>query len=155
MEIKNRPNYIYSWNICPTIKCNLLDLHLPSRISECFQDNTFHQSNHFHLKIFINSGLNFLLLLYNYIINFLRMDEKKFQFSSVAQSCPTLCDPMDCSPPESSVHGILQARIPEQVAMSSSRGSSRPRDQTHISCVSCIGRWILYHQYHPGSPGLL
>ena len=108
MEIKNRPNYIYSWNICPTIKCNLLDLHLPSRISECFQDNTFHQSNHFHLKIFINSGLNFLLLLYNYIINFLRMDEKKFQFSSVAQSCPTLCDPMNRSTPGLAVHHQLQ-----------------------------------------------
>ena len=47
---------------------------------------------------------------------------------SVAQSCLTLCNPMDCSPPGSSVHGILQARIPEWVAMPSSRGSSRPED---------------------------
>ena len=61
------------------------------------------------------------------------------------QSCPILCDPMDCSPPGSSVHGIFQARILEWVAISSSRGSSRPRDQTHVSCVSCIGRWVLYH----------
>ena len=45
-----------------------------------------------------------------------------------AQSCPTLCDPMDYSPPGSSVHGILQARILEWVAISSSRGSSQPRD---------------------------
>ena len=44
------------------------------------------------------------------------------------QSCPTLCDPMDCSPPGSSVRGILQARILEWVAMPSSRGSSQPRD---------------------------
>ena len=44
----------------------------------------------------------------------------------------------------SSVHGILQAKILEWVAISSSRGSSWPRDQTHVSCVSCIGRWILY-----------
>ena len=44
------------------------------------------------------------------------------------QSCPTLCDPMDCSLPGSSVHGILQARILEWVAMPSSRGSSQPRD---------------------------
>ena len=44
------------------------------------------------------------------------------------QSCPTLCDLMDCNPPGSSVHGILQARILESVAMPSSRGSSRPRD---------------------------
>ena len=49
------------------------------------------------------------------------------------QSCPILCDPRDCSPPGSSVHGILQARILEWVAMPSSRGSSQPRDQTHVS----------------------
>ena len=62
-----------------------------------------------------------------------------------AQLCPILCDPMDCSPQGSSVHGIFQARILECVAISSSRGSSQPRDQTHISCVSCIGRQIIYH----------
>ena len=49
---------------------------------------------------------------------------------------------MDCSPPGSSIHGIFQSRILEWVAISSSRGSSRPRDWT---CVSCTGRWILYH----------
>ena len=48
--------------------------------------------------------------------------------SEVAQSCPTLCDPMDCSPPGSSIHGILQVRILEWVAISFSRGPSRPRD---------------------------
>ena len=47
--------------------------------------------------------------------------------------CPTLCDPMDCGPPGSSVHGILQARILQWAAMPSSRGSSRPRDRTHVS----------------------
>ena len=51
------------------------------------------------------------------------------------QSCPTLCNPMDYSPPGSSVHGILQARIWEWVAMPSSRGSSRPKDWTHILCL--------------------
>ena len=59
-----------------------------------------------------------------------------------AQSCSPLCDPMDCSPPGSSVHGIFQARILEWLAISSSRGSSRLRDRTH---VSCIGRQVLYH----------
>jgi len=53
---------------------------------------------------------------------------------SVIQSCPTLWDPMDCSPPGSSVHGILQTRILEWVAISSSRGSSWPRDRTCVSC---------------------
>ena len=61
--------------------------------------------------------------------------------AKLPQSCPTLCD---CSPPGNSVHGILQARLLELVAMPSSRGSSQPRDQTHVSCVSCIGRRFLY-----------
>ena len=60
-------------------------------------------------------------------------------------SCYILCDPVDCSPPSFSFHGILQQRILEWVALPSSRGSSRPRDRTHISWVSCIGRCILYH----------
>ena len=54
----------------------------------------------------------------------------------VAQSCPTLCDPMDCNPPGSSVHGILQARILEWVAIPFSRGSSWPRDLTYVSCFA-------------------
>ena len=52
------------------------------------------------------------------------------------------CDPVDFSPPDSSVHGISQARILDQVAISFSRGSSQSRDQT---CISCFGRCILYH----------
>ena len=56
--------------------------------------------------------------------------------SEVTQSCPTLCDPMDCSPPGSSVHGILQARILEWVSISFPRGSSRPRDQTQVSRIA-------------------
>ena len=65
--------------------------------------------------------------------------------SSVAKSYPTLWDPMDCSLPGSSVHWISQARTLEWVAISSSRGSSPSRDQTCISCISWIGRQILYH----------
>ena len=52
------------------------------------------------------------------------------------QPCPTLCDPMDCSPPGSSVHGIFQTRILECVAISVSRGSSRPRDRTQVSHIA-------------------
>ena len=54
----------------------------------------------------------------------------------VARSRPTLFDPMNCSPPRSSVHGIFQARIMEWVAIPFSRGSSRPRDQTRVSCMT-------------------
>ena len=68
------------------------------------------------------------------------------------QSCLTLCDPMDYSLPGSSVHGISQARRLEWVAISSSRGSSWPRDWNHVSCVSCTGRRILYQLSHGGSP---
>ena len=64
---------------------------------------------------------------------------------SVVKSCPALGDPTGRSPPGSSVHGILQARILEWAAISCSRGSSWPRDPTRVSCISCIGKQILYH----------
>ena len=62
-----------------------------------------------------------------------------------AESCQTHCDPMDCSSPGSSVHEVFQARILEWVAISTSRRSSPPRDGTCVYCVSCVGRWVLYH----------
>ena len=65
------------------------------------------------------------------------------------QSCPTLCDPMDCSLPGSSVHGILQAGVLlEWVAMPASRGYSQSRNRTHIPCTCCTGRQILYPLNH-------
>ena len=60
----------------------------------------------------------------------------KVKVSEVAQSCPTLCDPVNCSSPGSSVHGILQARILEWVAISFSRESSWPRDRTQVSRIA-------------------
>ena len=63
----------------------------------------------------------------------------------VAQSHPTLCGSIDCSLQNSSVHGIVQARILEWVAISFSRESSWLRDQTCIFCISCIGKQILYY----------
>jgi len=56
----------------------------------------------------------------------------------VAQSCPTLGNPMDYKPPGSSVHGILQERILEWVAIPSSRGSSQPRNQIHVSSITGV-----------------
>ena len=61
------------------------------------------------------------------------------------QSCLTLCKPMACSLPGSSVHGILQARILEWVATPSSRASSWPRDQTRIFCGSCAAGGFFSH----------
>ena len=60
----------------------------------------------------------------------------------ITQLCPTLCDPMDCRPPGSSVHGILQARILEWVAIPFSRGSSQPRDGTWVSSIA--GRFFTF-----------
>ena len=68
--------------------------------------------------------------------------------SEVAQSCPTLCDPIDCSLPGSSVHGISQARVLELIAISFSRGSSQPRAQTW-ALLYC--RQTLYRLSHQGS----
>ena len=65
--------------------------------------------------------------------------------AKLLQFCPTLCNPIDCSPLGSSVHGILQGRILEWVAMPSSRGSSPLWDRTWVPYVSCIGRQVLYH----------
>ena len=65
----------------------------------------------------------------------------------VTQLCLTLCDSMDCSPPGYSVHGILQARILEWVAISFSRGSSWPRDQIQVPCIA--GRFFTCQKYIP------
>ena len=71
--------------------------------------------------------------------------------AQLLQVCPTLCDPTDCSPPDSSVCEIFQVRTLEWVGFSYSRGSSWPRDWARVF-VSCIGRWDLYHEHHLGSP---
>jgi len=86
---------------------------------------------------------------------FLSSGRLHHSFSAILQLpmvCPkslklylTLCDPMDCRPPGSSVHGILQTRTLKWVVTPSSRRSSWPRDWTHISYISCTGRWVLYH----------
>ena len=86
-------------------------------------------------------------------------DMCSFPLLKLADSCakslqlgPTVCNPVNRNPPGSSVPGILQARILGWVDMPSSRESSQPRDRTHISYVSCVGKWVLYHQRHLGSP---
>ena len=69
-----------------------------------------------------------------------------------AQSCSTLCNPIDCSPRGSSVHKISQARTLQWVATCLSRGSSWPRDRTQVSCVPCIAGRFFYLLSHRGSP---
>ena len=84
----------------------------------------------------------FSLRVYN-MINFIELNT--CVECLVAKSCPTLCHSLDCSSPDSSVHRISQARILEWVVISFSRGSSWPRDQTHVSWVSCTGGGFFTH----------
>ena len=70
-------------------------------------------------------------------------ESSEVKWSEVAQSCPTLCDPVVCSPPGSSIHGILQARRLEWVAISFSTGSSQHRDQTKVSHIE-VRRFTLW-----------
>ena len=70
---------------------------------------------------------------------------------SVPQWCPILWNPMNCSPPGSTVHGIFQGRILEWVAIFYSRGSSWPRDRNCVSCISCIG---FFTTVLPGKPNI-
>ena len=75
----------------------------------------------------------------------------RFCYCVLTQSGRAFCDPMDCSPPGSFVHGILQAGILEWVAISSSGGPSRPRGQSRVSCISCpVGG--VFAAAPPGSP---
>ena len=82
--------------------------------------------------------------------------EEEFDRLRAVLSCSVVSDSLwshDCSPPGSSVHGILQARVLEWVAMPSSRGSSQLRDRTHISFICCFCRWVLFLA-PPGKPCL-
>ena len=125
---------------------NFLELTSKVKLTEKAKGRVEHKENkegrHFHRYLFSMSpsGLFFFFLLWSSVLKSACLHARVFSLSS----CLTLFDTM--SQPDSSVRGIFQARIPEWVAISSSKGSSRPRNWTHISCVSCIGRWILYHR---------
>ena len=109
------------------------------------------------LRIFSNESALCIRFCQLYI-NKARRKNNKVKISMcvlITQSCPNLCDPMDCNPPGSSVYEILQARVLEWVAISFSRGSSRPRDQTWVSCIA--GRWFdiwATREAHKKYPGL-
>ena len=105
----------------------------------CSALRTYHNSGHKKM-VTLTQGwkeLKFLMsaILYQYPLNKFFKILVSFVLGLVAQSCPTLCNTMDFSLPSSSVHGILQARILKRVAMPSSRGSSQPKDQTHVSHI--------------------
>ena len=94
------------------------------------------QSHVFTTRLFICKAYTIISLCYNL--------DKGCGYVC-AQSCLTLCDPMDCSLSGSSVHGIFAGKNTEWVAMPFSRGSSQHRDQSHVSCVFCIAGGFLTH----------
>ena len=134
-------NFLFLWGegevaqLCPTL-CNPTDCSLPgSSIHGIFQARTLEWfaisfSKAWKWKVKSESEVAQVVYL------------------KVTQSCPTPSDPMDCSLPGSSIHGIFQARILEWVAISFSRGSSQPRDRTR-GLLHC--RQMLYHLSHQGS----
>ena len=137
--------------------------YVKSRIckSYCFiPKNNLYDASHVFMNIFKQGSISRIIkdsghMLFGWILNppllFNVHNLLKWKESEVAQSCPILCNPMDCSLPGSSIHWILQAGILECIAISFSRGSFWPRDQTRVSCVSCICRWVLYQLSHRGS----
>ena len=98
-----------------------------------------------HLR-FSKQALNYLFqqdiifktyLVYGFLLKMSPLDPAHHPMLSLfPQSCLTLCNPMDYSPSGSSIHGVLQARILEWVAITFSRGSSQPKDQTPVSCIA-------------------
>ena len=107
----------------PTLEGKVLTTGLPEKSLEIFSRTL---SNPFLVDLFVSA---FFWRIYS-------------SCCLITLSCPTLCIPMDCSPPGSSVHEISQARILEWVAISYSRARSQTRNQT---CIPCFGRQILYH----------
>ena len=114
---------------------------MPNQFNQAIYTNKY---NYWWMTIFASKGWNFSSWVQSHrncmpmwvVLN------KNTGCVLVAQLCPTLCDPMYCSPPGSSVHGIFQARILEWVAISFSRGYFQPRNQTQASCIA--GRFFTY-----------
>ena len=124
----------------------------PHSGSSCWTSNcngpTYHEFGNSHWTIFGNHFMSLLIFLggnWKQIKNVLKYWSvlRWKSESEVAQSCLSLCDPMDYNLPGFSVHGIFQARVLEWVAISFSRGSSWPKDQTQVSCIAsrCFTLW--------------
>ena len=131
-------------------KLNCLELTFKVKLTEKAKGRVEHKENkegsHFHRFLVSTSPLDC------FFVSFFCSSEAVFckvpacmHVYAISQSCLTLFDPM--SQPDSSVHGIFQARLLEWVAISSSKESSRPRNWTHVSCASRTGRWILYQSH--------
>ena len=116
---------------------------------DCYSENLSNPITKKLIILWVADNFPFMLLFYKQVEweQWTKLSFNSFTacMYSVVQLCSTLCNPMDCSPPVFSVHGIFWARILEWFVIPFSRGSSRPRDWTWVSCISCIGKKILYH----------
>ena len=130
--------HVYSGvQLCLTL-CDPVDYSPPgSAVHGDFPGRNAGAGGRFLLQgVFPTQGSNsHLLYLLRWQADSLPLSHLKGKETEVTQSRLTLCDPMDCSLPGSSVHGIFQAIVLEWVAISFSRGSSRPRDQTQVSSI--------------------
>ena len=139
------PSISYSWRSFSSTISHLLSLlesvtlpSCPLNASPCMEAVILYYCTSRYCTVRLKMFYFLCLLFFTYYLY-------RNYYYSVTQLCPTLCDPMDCNLPGSSVHGILQAKILEWIAISSPRGSSLPRDRICISYISCVCRWILYH----------
>ena len=118
----------------------LSDFTFTLKQRSCFLDASTHHYDERSAKVWYRASCNHTqdtVLLWKVEVSTGWASKKVWKVKGlVAQSCPTLCDPINCSPPGSSAHGILQARILEWVAVPSSRGSSPRGDRTRVSCIA-------------------
>ena len=89
----------------------------------------------FYICSQLASFVDYISSLTSFLAQTLHLPWSEVKWSDVAQSCPTLCDLMNCRLPDFSIHGIFQAIVLEWIAISFSRGSSQPRDRTWVSCI--------------------
>ena len=144
--IQSRSSILHRWHLTPSYLFHLLMIELNAVLTIFFKligskvpFKLWGVGSHFLLQgIFPTQTLNPCLCsscIAGGLFTCWAFGESEIE-SEVAQSCPTLCDPMDCSLLGFSVHGIFQARILEWVAISFSRGSSQPKDRTQVSCIA-------------------
>ena len=137
---------------CLYIPCNLLNQESLHKEKSC--GAFFQRMRQIRRESFYASWLGFcwdsltkprLLIGLYHITSYFEIFRNYFLMAFLGYPCLLACDPLDCSPPGSSVHGVLQARILEWVSISFSREYSRPSDRTCVSCDSCIaGEFFTY-----------
>ena len=147
MEKKVQRVPIYPTTHICTASCII---NIPHKCGPCVTTDAPTLTHHYHTEsiadiqydLFLELFIQWLVFFFS-IITVTIFSLCVYQFASIVS---------DCSSPGSSVHGILQARILQWVVMPSSRGSSKPRERTHLPYSSSLGRRVVYHLYYLASP---